>query len=49
MHQREIERLIEIATKLADQDGRPFLVYLLQMVLLENRESPGAMDTRKLN
>lgn len=49
MHQREIEWLIEIAVKLAEEDGRPFLVYLLQMVLLENRESAEAADTRKLN
>ena len=49
MHQREIEWLIEMAVKLAQEDGRPLLVYLLQMVLLENRESAEAMDTRKLN
>lgn len=39
MHQAEIDKLIEMAAHLAARDGRDFLVYLLRMALLQNRET----------
>jgi len=41
VHKDEIERLIKLATVLADRDGHIFLVYLLRMAFIENQAPRG--------
>ena len=38
MHQADIDHLVDLAANLAAKDGRHFLVYLLRMALIENRD-----------